>query len=106
MKQPTHRFFGYTIDESVELVSNELEHDVVGLWQIIPKGREDFGLTGDALVDFARRHIIALIKKGAVPVRGLKEGGQRSGSNPQTEIYPIDTHAGNPNARSIGNLSS
>jgi len=56
------------------MMPNELADDAVGLWQIIPAGREDFGLDGAELVDFVRRHIHALLKKGALPVKGIKEG--------------------------------
>lgn len=76
MKEPLHRFFGYTIDESIERVPNELEIDAVGLWQIIPSGKYNFGLSGDVLEDFTRRHIIELIRRGAFPVRGSAEEGR------------------------------
>ncbi len=69
MTNSVHRFFGYSVDESVSRVPNELEYDAVGLWQIIPVGREDFGLSGLELDEFARKHILALIERGAIPVR-------------------------------------
>ncbi len=74
MNEPVHRFFGHSIAESIEKTPNELEIDAVGLWQIIPQGRWDFGLSGEALEDFTKRHIVALIKKGAIPVRSVRKG--------------------------------
>jgi hypothetical protein len=56
------------MSEWVARVPNELEVDAVGLWQIIPTGRDSFNLSGKELEDFARRCIIALIERGAVPV--------------------------------------
>lgn len=68
MSEPVHRFFGYSIDESVNRIPNELDYDAVGLWQIIPVGRDDFGLSGLELEEFSKRHIIALLRRGAIPV--------------------------------------
>jgi len=56
------------------MTPNELPFDAVGLWQIIPKGRHDFGLSGDKLIDFTRRHILALLARGAHPIRFGESG--------------------------------
>lgn len=63
------RFSGITVAEWLACVANELPVDAVGLWQIIPKGRHDFYLDGDDLVEFTRRAIVALLERGARPVR-------------------------------------
>lgn len=69
------KFYGQTISEVVSLIPGELSIDAVGLWQIVPKGRDGFNLTGDALVDFVRKCIQALLDAGAVPVRGGQDTG-------------------------------
>lgn len=71
MSHPRHRIHGYSIEESIEGIVSELEYDAVGMWQIVPKGRDGFGLEGDELMRFVRRHIEALLKQGALPVRGV-----------------------------------
>ena len=63
------KYYGYTINEAIELIPGELPVDAVGLWQIVPKGRDGFGLSGEALDDFIRRAIAALLEADAVPVR-------------------------------------
>lgn len=68
-REPVDRDFGIPLSEWIERIPNELEMDAVGLWQIVPVGRESFYLEGDALTDFVMRSVIALIKRGAVPVR-------------------------------------
>jgi hypothetical protein len=66
------RFSGSTIEERLEQVSNQLEDDGVGLWHIVSFGRDQFGLSGDALVEYVRRHLWALLRKGAKPVMMAK----------------------------------
>lgn len=68
------RYFGSTIAERLEQVPVELEIDAVGLWQIDSFGKEGFGLSGEDLADYVRRHILALLAKGAKPVVGRREG--------------------------------
>ncbi|PRD41880.1 hypothetical protein C5748_19715 [Phyllobacterium phragmitis] len=68
-QEPVDKYFGTPMSEWIARVPNELEVDAVGLWQIIPVGIDSFGLSGERLDDFARRCIIALLQKGAVPVR-------------------------------------
>ncbi|MDR3672192.1 MAG: hypothetical protein P4L36_15190 [Holophaga sp.] len=67
--EPVDKYSGTPMSEWIARVPNELEVDAVGLWQIIPTGRDSFNLSGAALEDFIRRSIIALIERGAVPVR-------------------------------------
>ncbi len=69
INDPIDKYFGIPMSEWIDRVPNELEVDAVGLWQIIPTGRDSFNLSGEELEDFARRCIIALIAKGASPVR-------------------------------------
>lgn len=66
---PIDKYFGIPISEWIDKTPNELAVDAVGLWQIIPVGRDSFNLTGGDLEEFAKRSIIALINRGAVPVR-------------------------------------
>ena len=70
MTEPRDRYFGNTVSERVAMYPEELPVDAVGLWQIIPFGRDSFGFEGDELTDFARRCITALLERGARPVRG------------------------------------
>lgn len=73
--EPRDKFYGETMSEVISLVPGELPIDAVGLWQIVPKGRDGFGLTGEALVGFIRKCIYALLDAGAVPVSGGKGTG-------------------------------
>ena len=68
-KEPINKYFGTPMSEWIDRVPNELDVDAVGLWQIIPVGIEDFGLVGEHLEDFSRRCILALLQRGAIPVR-------------------------------------
>lgn len=73
--EPTDKYFGIPLGEWIERIPNELEVDAVGLWQIIPVGRDSFALSGDDLRDFVRRAIMALLQRGALPVKPKKEEG-------------------------------
>lgn len=68
---------GETISEAISQYPHELDRDAVGIWQIVPGGRMDFGLSGDALADYVRRTIYALLDAGAVPVRHVPGSGFR-----------------------------
>jgi len=59
-----------TLTEWINRIPNELPVDAVGLWQIIPVAREDFGLEDDELIHCVERAIAALLERGAKPVRG------------------------------------
>ncbi len=62
--------FDYSLDEWLSRLPNELAIDAVGMWQIIPVLRQQFNLEGDELVEWTHRGILALIARGAVPVKG------------------------------------
>ncbi|GAB2879576.1 hypothetical protein GCM10027093_13450 [Paraburkholderia jirisanensis] len=68
--QAIDRFFGQTVMEYIQTVPGELPNDAVGLWQIVPTGRQGFGLNGDDLGEFVRRCVLALLTHGAKPVVG------------------------------------
>ncbi len=74
--EPVDKYFGISLSEWIERTPNELEFDAVGFWQLVATGRDSFGLEGNALKDFAKRSIIALLKKGAVPVRPSEDEGK------------------------------
>ena len=44
--------------------------DAVGLWQIVPEGRDRYGLEGEALVKFIRLTLLYMFARGAKPVVG------------------------------------
>lgn len=69
-KKPTNRFFDTPIEEWLSLISNELEIDAVGLWQVVPPLVHDFGLVGKELELYVKQAITALINRGAVPISG------------------------------------
>lgn len=68
------KFYGSTIEERLDRVPNELAVDAVGLWQIVSFGRQGFDLSGDQLTDYVRRHLLALLARGAKPVIGAQDG--------------------------------
>jgi hypothetical protein len=68
-EEPRNRHFGTSLNEWIERVPNELSRDAVGLWQLVASGRDGFELEGMMLQEFVRKCIIALIDKGAFPVR-------------------------------------
>ena len=65
----TNKFTGATIDEEILGLVADLDVDDVGVFQIIPVAKEDFGLSGDALASFVRKAVAALMDHGALPVR-------------------------------------
>ena len=67
--EPTHADYGYTVEDAISFFPGELPVDAVGLWQIVPNGRDSFGLSGSQLTDFIRRCIFSLLDAGAIPVR-------------------------------------
>jgi len=66
-EEPRHKYFDTTMSDYIVQVANELPLDAVGMWQIVPAGRLDFGLEGDALTDYVRRCMAELLSRGAVP---------------------------------------
>lgn len=71
--EPIDKYFGIPLGEWVSRIPKELEVDAVGLWQIVPVGRDNFGLSGERLRDFVTRGVVALLSAGAVPVRPSSE---------------------------------
>jgi hypothetical protein len=71
------KFSSQTVKSWLKKLPNELAIDAIGLWQVIPAGRRNFGLSGSDLEEFTRRALAALIDQGAVPVIGYNspEGG-------------------------------
>ena len=74
-KELLHKRYGTPMSEWIELVPGELTQDAVGIFQIVPAGRDGYGLTGSDLSEFVRRCIHGLLDAGAVPVRGGKGTG-------------------------------
>lgn len=74
-EEPTNKYFGTSLSEWIERTPNELEQDAVSLWQIVVSGREGFELNDDALDNFVKRSIVALLERGALPVlhTGIRE---------------------------------
>src|SRR4051794_16720403 len=68
--EPRDRRSGETMSEIIVQFGNELESDAVWTWQLVSKGRQGFGLEGDALADFMRCCIKELLSRGALPVYG------------------------------------
>ncbi len=68
------KFYGTTIDQRIDQTCVELQRDAVGLWQIVSFGREGFNLSSDALPDYVRRHVLALLARGAGPVVAKETG--------------------------------
>ena len=74
-QEPIHKHYGTPLTEWIERIPNELPRDAVGIFQIVPAGRDGFGLEGEELAEFVRRSIHRLLDAGAVPVRGGKGTG-------------------------------
>ncbi|MGO4572281.1 hypothetical protein [Microvirga sp. 2TAF3] len=68
--EPRDKRSGETVSEYIKQVANELSVDAVGMWQIVPGGRYDFGFEGEALTEYVRRCVAELLSRGAVPVVG------------------------------------
>jgi hypothetical protein len=70
-KEPERRSrYGETMSERIACWPRSLNDLPVGLWQIVGHARQGFDLEGDALIEFIRRSIYALLDAGALPVRG------------------------------------
>ncbi len=65
--------FGIPMSEWISRIPNNLEYDIVGLWEIIPTGRERFDLAGDDLVDFVRRCFVGVLDHGGKFKCGLND---------------------------------
>jgi hypothetical protein len=73
--EPRDKYNGTPLSEWFVLLPGDLPRDATGLWEIVARGREGFGFTDTALVDFVRRAIHTLLDAGAIPVRGGKGTG-------------------------------
>ena len=73
--EPRHRTTNETMSTVISQYPGELDRDAVGIWQIVPGGKVDFGLSGDTLTHYVRRAILALLEAGAVPVKGGPDTG-------------------------------
>ncbi len=58
-----------TFGEVLSQYSAELDIDAVGIWHIVPRAQRVYGLTGDAVAEYVRRAINAILDSGGVPVR-------------------------------------
>jgi hypothetical protein len=65
-----HRSYDMSAAEWVALAPNELDIDAVGLWQVIPVGRHEFGLDGEDLETFTKTALKGLLARGAIPITG------------------------------------
>ena len=89
------KFTGTPIDRWVEQVPDELPVDAVGLWQVIPGLRINFGLSGLVLEQYARKIIHRLLARGAWPVTGAGAGSgawiklTRHGDNPDDIVDAV-----------------
>jgi hypothetical protein len=73
--EPRHQQFGTPLGEWIARRADELDIDEVGFWQLVPEGRQGFGLAAAELDDFVRRNLLALFERGAVPVRHVPSSG-------------------------------
>lgn len=68
--QARDNVFGQTVMDYIQTLPGELPIDAVGLWQIVPAGRQRYGLRDDDLTEFVRRCVFSLVAHGAKPVVG------------------------------------
>lgn len=59
-----------SVGEFIERIPGELPIDAVGFWQIVSPGRgvHGYALSGDDFLEFIRRCLLGLLRKGARPV--------------------------------------
>lgn len=63
------------IDEWARRVPNELAQDAVGLHQIIPSMRQEFGVDSETANFYIRTIIVDILNRGAFPVTGVANSG-------------------------------
>jgi hypothetical protein len=68
------KFYGHSVDEWISKMPGELSVDAVGFWQIVSFGRQGFGLSGNDLVEYVRKALLALFENGARPVVSATDG--------------------------------
>lgn len=64
------KFWGRTVREWLAALPDDLDIDPMGLREIIPTGRSQFRIKGEALEEFTRRALMVILKHGARPVQG------------------------------------
>ena len=70
MDEPKHKYWDVPATEWIEWYARAVpDENVLGLWQIVIDGRRWFGLTGEALTDYVRRSLAALVGAGARPLK-------------------------------------
>lgn len=69
MEEPRDKRDDMPMTEFIMRGANELNDNGVGLWTIVPEGRDDFGLEGEELIAFIRTYILELLRRGAKPVK-------------------------------------
>lgn len=74
INDPVDKYFGVPMSEWIKKIPNELEVDAVSLGQIVEFGRDGYSFSGDDLIGFVSNAIMALLKKGAKPVRASNSG--------------------------------
>lgn len=77
MEDLRRKFTNERLSEWEEKMPNELERDAIGLWQIIPALKYDFGLTGEKLILHVKKNVARLIELGARPVTGAPQDDER-----------------------------
>jgi hypothetical protein len=77
-REPRHISWGTPMSEWINESIPRAPYDDVpfGMWQIVDDGRRLFDLEGDALADYIRTAIYALMDAGFKPVRGAGKPDQ------------------------------
>lgn len=88
--EPKDKYYGTPLSQVIAEIPGELPLDAVGLFQIVPKGRDGFGFTGALLTNFVSRAVRALLDAGAVPVRGGPGSGYTWIAQKQYGTLPDD----------------
>lgn len=64
-----------SFSEVLSQYSAELDIDAIGIWHIVPRAKSLYGLAGDAVSEYVRRAINAILDSGGVPVRHIPGSG-------------------------------
>lgn len=75
-REPQDKTYGGSMSEWIACTPGTLNDLPVGMWKIVNDGRQGFGLEGEALADFIRRSIYALMDAGAKPVADAEKAGR------------------------------
>ncbi len=63
-----------TLDDFEKDVASELAIDAVGMWQVVPYAREDFGGDETLVEQAIRRCLLHMLGMGAMPVVAAQDG--------------------------------